>query len=122
MKKNLIHLYQLQDIKLNMKLEKLGKTAEINILIEKYKTIEFKLIDNGRPRNNIASLPSWHGNIEARYYPCWMSLLNSAFPVPNFKLPLNRGTPLEPQLGQSFSKNRIEPGVLCQDSVVQNYY
>jgi len=35
------------------KKKKLGKTAEINILIEKYKTIEFKLIDNGRPRNNI---------------------------------------------------------------------
>ncbi|KAL6608532.1 hypothetical protein U3516DRAFT_755829 [Neocallimastix sp. 'constans'] len=33
--------------------EELEKTDEINIFIEKYKTMEFKLIDNGRSRNDI---------------------------------------------------------------------
>jgi len=35
------------------KKKELEKTDEINIFIEKYKTMEFKLIDNGRSRNDI---------------------------------------------------------------------
>ncbi|KAG4087024.1 hypothetical protein H8356DRAFT_1326762 [Neocallimastix lanati (nom. inval.)] len=35
------------------------KTDEINIFIEKYKTMEFKLIDNGRSRNDIYEFRMW---------------------------------------------------------------
>jgi len=38
------------------KKKKLGKTEEINVLIEKYRIMEFKLIDNGRLRNDIVEL------------------------------------------------------------------
>ena len=36
--------------------KKFGKTDEINILIEIYKTMESKLIDNRRPKNDIVEL------------------------------------------------------------------
>jgi len=38
------------------KKKKLGKTNEINILIERYETMELKLINNERPRNYIVEL------------------------------------------------------------------
>jgi len=38
------------------KKKELGKIAEINMLIEKYKTLESKLIDNGRLRNDMVEL------------------------------------------------------------------
>jgi len=38
------------------KKKKLGKTDEVNILIEKYKTMKSKLIDNRRPWNDIIKL------------------------------------------------------------------
>jgi len=38
------------------KRKELGNTNEINTLIEKYKTLESKLMDNRRPRNNIVKL------------------------------------------------------------------
>jgi len=38
------------------KKKKLRKTNEIKILIEKYKTMKYKLIDNERPRNDLVEL------------------------------------------------------------------
>jgi len=50
-----MEVYSLPCLKKKKKKKK-GKIGIINILIEKYKTIESKLIDNGRSRNYIADL------------------------------------------------------------------